>query len=357
MPSSINLGYWTGGGRERVYLNGHDLGAGVKVWFERQADGGSRVLCSDRSFFGKAKALGAEVLQARGLTESASFAEIQAIADPPRRRGATSTPDGSTARRAPAPGRDPSGVVTPPHRLARYDSAATAALVPIRMTHPIPEPTRLLVDHREPEEILQYLATCENLQVEVAQLETGDYVVPHLDDPLADPRLIIERKTVVDLQTSLTEDGQRVMSQARRMAAQSSTRVLLVEGDLWSATRISLESLSGLLTFMATIAGTSPILSIDARHTAHLVAKLVRHTVHGLGYEIPLRPAGPRDPDEAARYVLEGLPGVSTALARALLARFGSVRGVALAAEAELRDVKGIGPKKAQDILRVLAGA
>jgi ERCC4-type nuclease len=85
-----------------------------------------------------------------------------------------------------------------------------------------------------------------------------------------------------------------------------------------------------------------------------MITKLVRHAIHGLGYELSLRGSGPKSPREAAAFVLEGIPGISASLAGALLARFGSVAGVAAASEDEIRGVPGIGPKTAKKVFSTL---
>jgi Fanconi anemia group M protein len=54
-------------------------------------------------------------------------------------------------------------------------------------------------------------------------------------------------------------------------------------------------------------------------------------------------------------YVLQGLPGVGPALANRLLLHFGSVEDVVTAAEGMLTRVRGIGPKKAQRIRKLVS--
>lgn len=54
------------------------------------------------------------------------------------------------------------------------------------------------------------------------------------------------------------------------------------------------------------------------------------------------------------RFVVEGLPGVSSVLAERLLQHFGSVEAVMRASEEELMRVKGIGRVKARRIRELL---
>jgi hypothetical protein len=49
-----------------------------------------------------------------------------------------------------------------------------------------------------------------------------------------------------------------------------------------------------------------------------MLAKIAQH-LHGLGYDLALRTDKPKALLSARSYVLEGIPGVSAGLARALL--------------------------------------
>ena len=57
--------------------------------------------------------------------------------------------------------------------------------------------------------------------------------------------------------------------------------------------------------------------------------------------------------EQRQRFLVEGLPSVGETLARNLLERFGSVRGVFNASEEELKRVSKIGDIKAAEIVRI----
>jgi|SRR5579875_965314 len=89
-------------------------------------------------------------------------------------------------------------------------------------SNPIPEPTHLLVDHREPPALVELLRGVRNLVVDVQQLEVADYVV--------DGVLAIERKEArIDLINSV-EDG-RLFRQAAALTQNFAHAVILIEGD------------------------------------------------------------------------------------------------------------------------------
>lgn len=215
----------------------------------------------------------------------------------------------------------------------------------------VPGPVRILVDHREPEEIDALLRLPPHVVVERAALAVGDYV-------LADGKVIVERKTVADFEASVIEDDKRLFNQAERLGFEVGTLgVVLVEGDLYGrSARMLPQQISGALSYLTVIKGLSVLHSLDMVHTAYQLVKMATHVEHGLGYELALRSAKPKQLLSAQRFVLEGLPGVSAGLAERLLAHFGSVRAVMQADEAALRGVPGVGPKTAARMVEVIAG-
>ena len=340
--SDISLGWWqppnSDGSFGRVYVNGlPGLPAGSKAWVQPKGRGVSVRFSGDAGPHDEASVLDAlsRTTGAREITWDAVSEAARAA--PPKRRGFA--PGSTAASRSP-------GATRPDWEAnLRPWTAADVEATSIDMAaQPFPEPTTLVVDHREPAEMVDLLRGVSNLVVEVAALEVGDYVAPG--------RLVLERKTATDLVNSVTEDAKRVFSQSDRMARSDEVaRVLLIEGDFYGNQRMKLPQIAGLISYLAVVQGLSVIPTLSLRHSAMMVAKLTRHAVHGLGYDLGLRATGPREPTAAAIHVLEGVPGVSATRARALLARFGSLAAVAVAEEKALRGIEGIGPATAKLIV------
>ncbi len=238
------------------------------------------------------------------------------------------------------------------HAAARPDAWTaehTHDLDPNRWRDPLPEETRLLVDHREPREMIEFFQRVENLKVEIVALETGDFVIPD--------RLIIERKTAADLVRSVVDEDKRVFYQTERMANSDLPGVLLLEGDIYKQTNMKLNAITGTLSFISAIQGVSIIPTLSPIHSADMIVKLARHSIYGLGYHLSLRGLGPKEPRLAAPFVLAGIFGVSEDMATILLRRFGSINKVCQATVAELRGIEGIGPKRAESIWLTLNGS
>ena len=207
------------------------------------------------------------------------------------------------------------------------------------MLHPLPEPTSILLDHREPPELTELLRKVRNLVIEEIQLDYGDIVLPG--------KLCIERKTALDFSVSIIEDAKRLFKQLNRMTHAPEQGIVLLEGETYGTTSLSIPSITGALSYVAML-GIAILPTINIQHSAYSIVKLVRHAAHGLGYDLGLRGAAPKRAEETAIFLLEGLPGISNTTARALIRHFRSTRDVVLASEAELREVEGIGPKRAK---------
>ena len=190
------------------------------------------------------------------------------------------------------------------------------------------------------------LARVPGVEVRTARLKAGDYDLGN--------GVVVERKTARGFVLSLMS-GQ-LFAQANALKLGVERPVLLLEGGSLYETGIAIDpaAIRGALVSLAA-AWYLPVLR--ARGPAETVEVLValarqaRREVQG-----PWRRPGhkPRRPERRKSYVLQGLPRVGPVLAARLLARFGGVRAVASAAEAELTEVKGIGPRLARAIREVV---
>lgn len=340
----IRLRIWeAGNGFTRIYVNGLDVAGKVYLQGSKgrtvvKFEGDPGDMTADLVLEMVERAAGCSPWDYDNLLEAVRTA-------PPPKRGHR---PGSTAAGA----RRGSGWNYFEHAATQPDewtAAHTHSLDPNRWKDPLPEETLLLVDHREPIEMIEFFQRVEKLKVEIVALETGDFVIPG--------RLIIERKTAADLVRSVVDEDKRVFYQTERMANSDLPGVLLLEGNIYKQTSMKLNAITGTLSFISAIQGTSIIPTLSPEHSADMVVKLARHSIYGLGYELALRGLGPKEPRHAAAFVLEGIPGVSEGTARQLLRRFGSIARVAQASVAELKEVDGVGPKRAEQIWVTLNGS
>lgn len=206
---------------------------------------------------------------------------------------------------------------------------------------------KIIADSKETNSgILRDLRSRDDVELVIADLEIGDYVLS--DD------IIVERKESTDFVNSLIRD-KRLFSQAENLAQVCSRPVWLLEGNLFN-TRSSIHpnALIGSLSYLTTILGISIIPSPSAKHTAQMLHTMARHASEGLGYEISLRSAKPKDMAISCRFLVEGLPGIGPKAAQKLLDHFGSPRKIFTATTDQFREVSGIGPKTIEKIQSLL---
>jgi len=331
--SDLRLNIWKlEGTPKRVYVNGLPIQG--KAWIEKAGNRTSVKFSGDPGGLTQGDVL--SMVGAMPGIDTGSWDLLVASVD---------------AAPAPAKGRQPGTTASarrhgPPDKPVTWTADDALGLDPNEMRDPLPGPTTLIVDHREPAIMVDLLREVRNLDVRVEALDMGDYVVPD--------RLVIERKTTADMAASIIDDKKRLFFQTDKMTTLDIPTVLLIEGGVYDQTRMSLNSITGTLSYLAVIQRVPIVPTLSLKHSSYMIVKLVRHAVHGLGYEMGLRAGGPKTPRDAAGYVLEGIPGISAGLAKNLLAHFGSVSAVATAGIDELRKVPGIGPDKAGKVHAVM---
>lgn len=202
----------------------------------------------------------------------------------------------------------------------------------------------VLVDHRERGSTIPDALAAAGLDVHLTDLPVGDYVIG--------AGLAVERKGPHDLGASI-RDG-RLFDQAVRLQSAFPQAVLLLEGE---PRGIAEDAWRGAVCRLIED-GFTVLHSLDAEDSAAWVVRLAKRArrpgptspAHG-----PRR--SPRHPSAQAEAMLSVVPGISTTMARGLLAAFGSLAGVAAAAPDGLRRHPGIGPVRAARLADALHAA
>lgn len=201
----------------------------------------------------------------------------------------------------------------------------------------------VLVDHRERGSAIPEALASAGLDVRLTDLPVGDYVLG--------PGLAVERKGPTDLGASI-RDG-RLFDQAVRLQSAFPQAVLVLEGE---PSGIAEDAWRGAVCRLIED-GFTVLHSLDAEDSAAWIvrlAKRARRAAPTVRNEGPRR--APRHPSAQAEVMLSVVPGISTTMARSLLAAFGSVAGVAAAGPDGLRRHPGIGPVRAARLAEALHG-
>jgi len=205
----------------------------------------------------------------------------------------------------------------------------------------------LRVDHAERKAaLLALVRTCEEFDVRVERLAVGDYLIGG--------GILVERKTYADFAISLA-DG-RLFPQAAALARSPHRPVVLLEGPKPSRMPdVHQHALKGAVASLA-VMWRLPVLWAHDPDDSLRILRFLAHQLADASHGVLTRyDRKPRRDASRKLYVLQGLPGVGPALARRLLAQFGSVERAVTATEDSLRAVSGVGPKKAARIRAVLS--
>jgi ERCC4-type nuclease len=214
--------------------------------------------------------------------------------------------------------------------------AADAPDLTIRVTEPQGEPARRLAD----------------LGLTVLPIEEDEGPV---DRYVLASHVAAERRTGATLLRGIQD--KTFFTSAIYLREHFEVPVLIVEGEIdYDHTGFHPQAVRGALSAMVLEYGLTVISTPDPEETAHFLAMMARHAQVGVP-EISLVPKRKAvDPPDLQRRVVEMLPGCGRVTARDLLHYFGSIERIVAATEAALREVRGIGKKRAAEIHGVLHG-
>lgn len=202
---------------------------------------------------------------------------------------------------------------------------------------------RILADVQEQRSGLPALLAELGAAVETVSLPAGDYALG--EDTL------VERKVVLDLHGSITKGY--LWRQLAKLRAACAYPYLLVEGRTLDGGSRGIHPNAIRGACLAAIdQGIALLRSDDRRDSAQWLYRLaVRCQREEQPAELPVHVPRPAlQPESAAEAMLIAVPGISTAMARALLERFGSLGAVLGATEDEWLEVRGIGPERVRSL-------
>ncbi|MBC5793066.1 MAG: DEAD/DEAH box helicase [Nanohaloarchaea archaeon] len=197
----------------------------------------------------------------------------------------------------------------------------------------------IVADDRE-NKILKKLAKLD-IEVNQERLDVADFLVSD--------RTAVERKQTEDFVDSLVD--QRLFSQLPELQ-QFEKPVLLIEGEeLYSHRKIHPNAIRGALASIAVDHGIPVLWADDQEETSEMLKALAKREQEDQDRDVAVRGSKSGTTErQHQEFVVAGLPSVNTKLAKRLLEEFGSIQKVFSASEDELKEVEGIGEKKASSI-------
>lgn len=205
---------------------------------------------------------------------------------------------------------------------------------------------KLIVDSRElPTAVARELARLD-VQISGESLKIGDYI--------ASEDVAIERKESMDFIQSLIDGRLFVQLSALRSAYRRP--VLIIEGEQIIGLRaVNPASIYGALASIAIRIQVPIIWTRNAEETANVLYRIAH--LEQVTSKKPLRTRSGESKGtdaEALEYILSGFPGIDTVTSRALLTEFGTLETIFSSEKENLQRVKGVGPKIAGRIKRLL---
>jgi len=190
--------------------------------------------------------------------------------------------------------------------------------------------------------------------------DLGVEVVPVVEDEgnvdryVLSKRVAVERRTGSGLLRGIMD--KTLFTSAVYLREHFAVPILIVEGAVnYEHSAFNPQAVRGAVTSMMLEYGLSVLATPDLDETVRVIAMMARQEQVGIP-EISFTPKrAARDLADQQRRVVEMLPGAGMVLARELLQHFGSVRRIAEATEDELRAMRGIGARKARQIVKVFA--
>ncbi|PSP71965.1 Hef nuclease [Halobacteriales archaeon QH_9_66_26] len=209
--------------------------------------------------------------------------------------------------------------------------------------------TEIVIDQRELDSsIARDLSTREGAKTRLETLAVGDYV-------LSD-RVVVERKSVADFLDTLTGGDRSVFEQVGDASRHYARPVVVIEGeDLYGERNVHPNAIRGALASLAVDFGASVLRTTDEADTADLLAVIAGREQEIDDREVSVHgEKGAKTLTEQQEYVVSAIADIGPVTARALLAAFGSVEGVMIANEDDLREVSGVGEVTAERIREVV---
>lgn len=199
-----------------------------------------------------------------------------------------------------------------------------------------PKAQAIIIDIHEKNSLVPSELSKLKIPFQFESLKVGDYLINNT---------LIERKTLSDLQSSII--SKRIFDQIKQLQ-QVPSPLIIIESPHEKNLFLHENALRGFLLSLAK-EKFPYIITESESDTAHYLALLARTKSPA---PISLRPSRiPKTREEQLQFILEGFPHVGPAKARALLARFHSIKSIVNAPEKELQEILGKRTKEFRDLI------
>ena len=212
----------------------------------------------------------------------------------------------------------------------------------------------IILDHRERKSGIKKELIKKDIEVEEKQLISADFIIQTKTLTGQIQTVGIERKTTGDFLNSIID--KRILTQLITLKENFNIPLLIIEGaeNIYQIRNFHPNAIRGMLASIA-IDFQVPILHTrNYRDTANLLAIIARRLEKPRSLPSLLKKRKPLTIKQQQEFIIESLPGIGPTLSKSLLKKFKSIKEIINAKEEHLQKVKKLGPKKINNIKKVL---
>jgi len=212
----------------------------------------------------------------------------------------------------------------------------------------------IIVDQRERSSGIVKELIKKDIKIEIRQLVIADFVIQTKDSESKIIDVGIERKTTNDFLNSIID--KRLITQLIALKENFQLPLLIIEGseNIYSLRNFHPNSIRGMLASIAIDFQIPILFTRNIKDTAALLAIIVQRLEKPIKNISLLKKRKPLTLKERQEYLIESLPGIGPTLSKSLLKRFKTVKRVINAKENRLIKTKKLGPKKIEEIKKVV---
>ncbi|MFH1642009.1 MAG: DEAD/DEAH box helicase [Nanoarchaeota archaeon] len=206
---------------------------------------------------------------------------------------------------------------------------------------------KIIADHREKSSGVMKELVDLGVNIHLEKLDNADY--------LLSSRCGVEFKTVQDFVDSIV-DG-RLLNQLKMLKQGFERPIVIIEGteDIYSVRNVHANSIRGMYATIAVSYGIPLIFTKNTKETASVLSIIAKREQAETGKDFsPHAEKRVMSIKEWQEYIVASFPGIGATLAKPLLKKFKTVKKIVNAKTEQLEKVEKIGPKKAENIRKVL---
>ncbi|MBS3156990.1 hypothetical protein J4442_02340 [Candidatus Woesearchaeota archaeon] len=213
---------------------------------------------------------------------------------------------------------------------------------------------QIFLDNRERNSGIVKELIKRDIEVIEKQLVLADFIIKtkNLNGEIL--TLGVERKTINDFLNSMID--KRLISQLIDMKKHFDITLLIMEGEenIYQIRDFHPNSIRGMLASIAIDFQVPILYTRNHKDTANLLAIIAKRLEKPRSLPSLLKKRKPLTLKQQQEYFIESLPGIGPTISKSLLQKFKNIKKIINATEEELKEVDKIGPKKIENIKRIL---